>query len=124
VTIGGHTTTHRNLAQASTSEVEWEMAANRKFLQDTTDRRIEHFAYPFGHPRACGEREAGISRKVGFRTAATTRLGALFPEHAHHLHALPRIHLACDDTRSTLRCKTDGVYRAIQSRWGHPVARM
>jgi hypothetical protein len=37
---------------------------------------------------------------------------------------LPRIHLACDDTRATLRCKTDGVYRAIQSRWGDPVARM
>jgi peptidoglycan/xylan/chitin deacetylase (PgdA/CDA1 family) len=124
VTIGGHTTTHRNLAQASTTEVEWEMAENRKFLQRTTERRIEHFAYPFGHPRACGEREAGLCRKVGFRTAATTRHGALFAEHARHLHALPRIHLAGDDTRSTLRCKTDGVYRAIQSRLGDPVARM
>jgi peptidoglycan/xylan/chitin deacetylase (PgdA/CDA1 family) len=124
VTIGGHTTTHRNLAQASAATVQWEMAENRKFLQDTTDSPVEHFAYPFGHPRACGEREAEISRDVGFRTAATTRPGALFPEHAQYLHALPRIHLACDDTHSSLRCKMDGVYRAIHSRWGHPVARM
>jgi peptidoglycan/xylan/chitin deacetylase (PgdA/CDA1 family) len=124
VTIGGHTTTHRNLAQASAETVEWEMAENRRFLQAATDRPVEHFAYPFGHARACGEREAGISRKVGFRTAATTRHGALFSEHARHLHALPRIHLACDDTPSTLRCKADGVYRAIQSQWGNPVARM
>ncbi len=124
VTIGGHTTTHRNLAQASAETVRWEMAENRKFLQDTTDRPVEHFAYPFGHERACGIREAEIARSVGFRTATTTRLGALFPEHAHHLHALPRLHLSCDDTPSTLRCKTDGVYRAIHSRWGDPVARM
>jgi hypothetical protein len=100
------------------------MAENRKFLQDTTGRPVEHFAYPFGHERACGIREAEISKSVGFRTATTTRLGALFPEHARHLYGLPRLHLSCDDTPSTLRCKTDGVYRAIHSRWGDPVARM
>lgn len=124
VTIGAHTSTHRNLAQASAATVEWEMAENRKFLQERTDRPVAHFAYPFGHPRACGTREAEISRKLGFRTAATTRPGALFPEHAGHLHALPRMHLADDDTPSTMRCKIDGVYRAIHTRWGHPVARM
>jgi peptidoglycan/xylan/chitin deacetylase (PgdA/CDA1 family) len=123
-TIGGHTTTHTNLAQASATTVAWEMAENRKFLQAKTDTSVEHFAYPFGHRRACGTREAEISRSVGFRTAATTLPGALFPEHAHHLHGLPRLHLACDDTRATLRCKVDGVYQAIQSRWGNPVARM
>jgi peptidoglycan/xylan/chitin deacetylase (PgdA/CDA1 family) len=124
VTIGGHTTTHRNLAQASAAAVRWEMAENRKYLQAATGTPVEHFAYPFGHRRACGRREAEISRSVGFRTAATTLQGALFPDHADHLHALPRIHLACDDTRSTLRCKADGVYQAIQTRWGNPVARM
>jgi peptidoglycan/xylan/chitin deacetylase (PgdA/CDA1 family) len=124
VTIGGHTTTHGNLAQASAATVEWEMATNRQFLQDITNRPVRHFAYPFGHPRACGEREAEIARSLGFRTAVTTRLGTLFSEHLHHLHALPRVHLACDDTPSILHCKTDGVYRAIESRFGDPVARM
>jgi peptidoglycan/xylan/chitin deacetylase (PgdA/CDA1 family) len=124
VTVGGHTATHRNLAEASEPAVEWEMAENRKFLQATTGQPVEHFAYPFGHVRACGNREAEIARKVGFRTAVTTRLGALFPEHADLLYSLPRVHLACDETPSTLRCKIDGVYRAIQSHWGNPVARM
>jgi Polysaccharide deacetylase len=124
VTIGAHTTTHSNLAQASASKVRWEMAENRKFLQDVTGRPIEHFAYPFGHERACGEREAQICREVGFRTAVTTRNGALFAEHADQLYALPCICLAGDDTSSTLRCKVDGVYRAIQSRFGDPIARM
>jgi peptidoglycan/xylan/chitin deacetylase (PgdA/CDA1 family) len=124
VAIGGHTTTHANLMQLSASGVHREMAENRKFLQDVTDQAIEHFAYPFGHERACGEREARICREVGFRTAVTTRAGALFAEHAHDLYALPRICLASDDTSSTLRCKVDGVYRAIHSRFGDPVARM
>lgn len=124
VTIGGHTTTHRNLAEAPAPAVEWEMAENRRFLQDITGQPVEHFAYPFGHERACGEREAQICRAAGFRTAVTTRAGTLFAEHAHDLHALPRLHLADDDTASTLRCKVDGVYRAIHSRFGSPVARM
>jgi peptidoglycan/xylan/chitin deacetylase (PgdA/CDA1 family) len=124
VTIGGHTTTHQNLALASASTVRREMAENRGFLQDATGRPVAHFAYPFGHQRACGEREARICRDVGFRTAVTTRAGALFAEHAHDLHALPRLHLAGDDTASTLRCKLDGVYRAIHSRFGDPVSRM
>jgi peptidoglycan/xylan/chitin deacetylase (PgdA/CDA1 family) len=124
VTIGGHTTTHQNLALASASAVQREMAENRRFLQDATGQPVEHFAYPFGHQRACGGREAQICRDVGFRTAVTTRTGALFAEHAHDLYALPRLHLACDDTASTLRCKVDGVYRAIHSRFGDPVSRM
>jgi peptidoglycan/xylan/chitin deacetylase (PgdA/CDA1 family) len=124
VTIGGHTATHRNLAEAPAAAVRWELAENRGFLQDITGRSVEHFAYPFGHERACGEREAQICRETGFRTAVTTRNGTLFAQRAHDLHALPRLHLAGDDTASTLRCKVDGVYRAIHSRFGDPVARM
>jgi peptidoglycan/xylan/chitin deacetylase (PgdA/CDA1 family) len=124
VTIGGHTTTHRNLAQASDAEVQWEIAENRQFLQNVTGQSIKHFAYPFGHERACGEREGRICRETGFRTAVTTRPGTLFAEHADDLYALPRLHLACDDTSSTLRCKVDGFYRAIRSRFGDPIVRM
>ena len=124
VTIGGHTATHANLKQLSAAEVESEMTSNRKFLQDITDKPVEHFAYPFGFAGACGPREAEIARSVGYRTAVTTRHGALFSEHIHHLHALPRVHLACDDTPSTLRCKIDGVYHAVQSRLGNPITCM
>ena len=124
VTIGGHTTTHPNLAQTCALTARREMAENRRFLEDLIDQPVEHFAYPFGHERACGDREAQICRDAGFRTAVTTRAGALFAEHAHDLHALPRLAIASDDTSSTLRCKVDGVYRAIHSRLGDPVVCM
>jgi peptidoglycan/xylan/chitin deacetylase (PgdA/CDA1 family) len=124
VTIGGHTTTHRNLARASAAAVRDEMVENRKFLQDLTGIAVTHNAYPFGHSGACGEREADISRSLGFRTAVTTRVGTVFSEHRHHLHALPRICLNHDETAATLHCKLDGFNRAIASRFGDPIALM
>ncbi len=123
-TIGGHTTTHLNLKRASAERVRAEMADNRKFLQDITGQRIDHNAYPFGHSGACGEREAEISRSLGFRTAVTTRAGTIFPEHRHHLHALPRVCLTADESTATLQCKLNGLSRAVNSRFGDPVALM
>ena len=124
VTIGGHTTTHLNLKRASAATARAEMADNRKFLQHITGQRIDHIAYPFGHSGACGEREAEISRALGFRTAVTTRAGTIFPEHRNHLHALPRVCLTRDENTATLHGKLNGLSRAINSRFGNPVAAM
>src|SRR5207244_1752629 len=88
VTIGGHTTTHINLANATRSVVESEMRGNRTFLEEIVQRPVRHFAYPFGGPKACGLREAGIARDVGFESAVTTSRGNLFPDHVDHLHEL------------------------------------
>ena len=124
VTIGGHTTTHLNLKRAAAATVRAEMADNRQFLQGITGQPVDHNAYPFGHSGACGEREAEISRSLGFRTAVTTRAGTVFPEHLNHLHALPRICLTRDENTATLQCKVNGLSRAVNSRFGSPVALM
>jgi peptidoglycan/xylan/chitin deacetylase (PgdA/CDA1 family) len=124
VTIGGHTTTHPNLARATPAVARREMAQNRAFLQDITGKPVDHNAYPFGHAGACGEREAEICRALGFRTAVTTRSGMLFAEHRRHLHALPRICLTRAENPSTLHCKLNGLSRAFNSRLGHPIAVM
>jgi peptidoglycan/xylan/chitin deacetylase (PgdA/CDA1 family) len=124
VSIGGHTTTHTNLARATAATVRSEMAENRRFLEELTGAAIIHNAYPFGHSGACGDREAEISRSLGFRTAVTTRPGMLFREHRNHLHALPRICLERQESATTLHCKLNGFSRAINSRLGDPVARM
>lgn len=124
VTIGGHTTTHPNLARAPAAKVRAEMADNRKFLQEITGQPVAHNAYPFGHAGACGDREAEISRSLEFRTAVTTRPGTIFCEHLDHLHALPRVCLTWQENASTLQCKLDGMTRAINSRFGDPIALM
>lgn len=124
VTIGGHTTTHIALAQATPAEAEREVRDNRAFLEGIIQAPIRHFAYPFGNLEACGVRDAKIAAAAGFRSAVTTRRGTLFPEHRRHLHELPREPLTYEETPSSMRCKVDGFYRALHSRWGDPVARM
>jgi peptidoglycan/xylan/chitin deacetylase (PgdA/CDA1 family) len=52
---------------------------------------VRHLAYPVGDPTSAGPREFTMARDLGFRSAVTTRPGMLFPEHAQHLTALPRI---------------------------------
>jgi peptidoglycan/xylan/chitin deacetylase (PgdA/CDA1 family) len=124
VTIGGHSTSHLNFKRASAVTVRSEMTQNREFLEGLTGRPVVHNAYPFGHAGACGDREAVISHAVGFRTAVTTRPGTLFPEHRDHLQALPRICLTWGENAATLQCKLNGLSRAINSRFGAPVAVM
>jgi peptidoglycan/xylan/chitin deacetylase (PgdA/CDA1 family) len=124
VAIGAHTTTHPNLARATAARARTEMADNREFLQKITGQEVAHNAYPFGHAGACGNREAGLSRSLGFRTAVTTRPGTIFREHLRHLHALPRVCLTWHENAATLQCKLDGLSRAINSRFGDPIALM
>jgi peptidoglycan/xylan/chitin deacetylase (PgdA/CDA1 family) len=124
VTIGAHGERHINLARATAAEAEQEMIASRRTLEELIGREVLHFAYPFGHANACGPREAQIARAAGFRTAVTTRRGTLFPAHLDHLHALPREPLDDHDTPASLRCKVDGVYRALYSHLGSPVDQM
>lgn len=124
VTIGGHSTSHPNFKRTPAKAVRSEMTENRKFLEELTGKPVVHNAYPFGHAGACGDREAAISRAVGFRTGVTTRAGMLFPEHRDYLHALPRVCLSWGENAATLQCKLNGLSRAINSRFGHPVARM
>jgi len=124
VTIGAHGVRHINLARASAAEVEQEMTASRRWLEEAIDREVAHFAYPFGGAKACGPREAGLAEACGFRTAVTTRHGTLFPEHLDHRYALPREPIFGDDTPISWRCRIDGTYRAYHSKLGDPVARM
>ena len=124
VTIGAHSERHINLARVSVAEAQQEMISSRRSLEHIVDREVVHFAYPFGNANACGLREAQLARAAGFRTAVTTRRGTLFPQHRDHPLALPREPLRADETAASLRCKIAGVYRALHSRIGDPVAGM
>lgn len=90
VTIGAHTVSHARLATLPAAEAEREMVQSRSALEQALGTAVRHFAYPFGGPNSCGPREFEMAARAGFRTAVTTRRGNLFPEHASHLHALPR----------------------------------
>ncbi len=121
VTIGAHTVTHRFLARLSADEVRWEAAESKRVLEQLLDTAVDHFSYPYG---AAGPRDAGIVRSLGYKSAVTTANGTLFPAHAGNdrRFSMPRETLDEHDTPGCLHCRTRGVYRAIKSRGGSPIA--
>lgn len=93
VTIGAHTVTHRSLKQLSDKECYDEMYNSKKIISDYIGKEVEHFSYPFGSKNFAGQREFNFAKKIGFKTATTTRKGHIFPEHNKMLTNLPRIQI-------------------------------
>jgi len=93
VTIGAHTLQHDSLALQSAEAALHDITANRTDLETTLQRPVRHLAYPYGDRAAAASRDFALARQAGFSTAVTTRPGMIFPEHATHPTALPRVSL-------------------------------
>ena len=91
VTLGTHSDSHIMLAKGAEEDT-WadiEQGANR--MEAALGTRPAHFCYPIGDHSSAGPRDFRMVADIGFKTALTTRRGALYPEHRDHLTALPRI---------------------------------
>ena len=91
VTIGAHSLSHPRLSGLQVEAARRQMTESRARLERELGQRIRHFAYPYGDVGSAGPREFALAQETGFATAATTRPGMIFPEHADHLFALPRL---------------------------------
>lgn len=90
-TIGAHTVSHPMLARLSAERARWEIEESATRLEARLGRKMAHFAYPYGYRMAASGREFDMARELGFVTAVTTRPGVIFPVHAGHMTALPRV---------------------------------
>ena len=93
VTIGAHTKAHFALARLSEKRAREEMKRGADRLTEELGGWPAHLSYPYGDANSAGPREFRIAAELGFKTAVTTRKGVIFPEHAEHLTALPRVSL-------------------------------
>jgi peptidoglycan/xylan/chitin deacetylase (PgdA/CDA1 family) len=93
ISVGAHGLTHRRLAHWPLEDARTEIAGSRRALEARLQRAVTSFAYPVGDPSSAGAREFALAREAGYEVAVTTRPGMLFPEHAAHPHALPRVSL-------------------------------
>jgi peptidoglycan/xylan/chitin deacetylase (PgdA/CDA1 family) len=90
IAIGAHSISHPRLSGLQVEAARAEMAESRDHLRQL-GQPCRHFAYPYGDPLSAGQREFTLAAELGFATAVTTRPGMIFPEHAGHLRALPRL---------------------------------
>ena len=119
-TIGGHTVNHFALSKLSPEQVRDEDLSCREILANRLGIKPKHFAYPYGDKTSAGTREFKIIKEIGYETATTTRKGVLFPEHAQHLQALPRISLNGDYQKNRyIRLFLSGVPFAFLNQFRH-----
>ncbi len=90
-TIGAHTVTHPRLARVSEAEMRTEIGASRTVLEERLGRPVVHLAYPVGDVGSAATREFHAASAFGFVSAVTTRPGLIYPAHAEHMTALPRV---------------------------------
>ena len=91
VTVGAHTVTHPVLRLLGEAEALAEMADSKRQLEVQLGGPVRHLAFPFGGENAVSSREFRLAEQAAFSTATTTRCANLFPAHARHLTALPRL---------------------------------
>lgn len=90
-TIGAHTVHHYELSKLTPDQVRNEMEQSARVITAQFGQRPQHFSYPIGSPVACGPREYEIAAELGFRSAVTTRPGAVYHDDHKRLFSLPRI---------------------------------
>ena len=89
--IGAHTASHNALSFLSFAAVREEFVSNRHYLEELLSCRVVDLAYPYGEPVTCGPREFALATEVGFRSAVTSRYGAVLGHHRQLTCELPRI---------------------------------
>ncbi len=94
-TIGSHTRNHDALNRLSNDLIVEEIIKANDELERHINRKIDHFAYPFGTVNEVGKREMEIVKKLGFKTVVTARYGSIYLEHKDYSNCcLPRIMLS------------------------------
>ncbi len=95
-TIAGHTKNHFAFNKLTKEEIKEEVMQGNAIIESKIDKKIEHFAYPYGSINEVGKRECMIVKQLHFKTVTTTRRGNIFYNHRNNLESLPRIMLTED----------------------------
>lgn len=69
-TIGSHTNSHLTLNKLTTEDLKREVIEGKKTLENKINKRVKHFAYPFGSNREVGLREKNFLATCGFDTVS------------------------------------------------------
>ncbi len=91
VEIGGHTISHPHVASLPREEAVREIGGCMERLRERLSVPARHFAFPYGQPVDCGERDFEIARELGLGSTATTTKGLLFQD--TDVMRLPRVNI-------------------------------
>jgi peptidoglycan/xylan/chitin deacetylase (PgdA/CDA1 family) len=95
-TIGGHTSNHYNLNLLNKNNIVKEINDANNLIEKYINKKVDHFAYPFGTKNEANNNVLSIVKDLGFKTSTTTRKGNVYLKHINHLECIPRFMLTED----------------------------
>jgi len=107
ITIGSHGHNHQNLKILSKDEVKYEITKSLEVLENLINRKVKHFAYPFGGKDQVSTREYNIIEDMNFNSAV---IGSVYPLKDHNFFSLPRIYVGKNACEKTLINHLSGFY--------------
>ena len=107
ITIGSHGHNHLNLKILSDDEVKYEITKSLEILENLLNRKVKHFAYPFGGKDQVSIREYNIIEDMDFDSAV---IGSVYPIKDCNFFSLPRIYVGKNTCEKTLINHLSGFY--------------
>jgi len=110
ITISSHGHNHQNLKILSDDEVKYEITKSLEILENLINRKVKHFAYPFGGKDQVSTREYNIIEDMDFDSAV---IGSVYPIKDCNFFSLPRIYVGKNTCEKTLINHLSGFYNLV-----------
>jgi peptidoglycan/xylan/chitin deacetylase (PgdA/CDA1 family) len=107
ITISSHGHNHQNLKILSDDEVKYEITKSLEVLENLINRKVKHFAYPFGGKDQVSTREYNLIEGMNFDSAV---IGSVYPIKDCNFFSLPRIYVGKNTCEKTLVNHLSGFY--------------
>jgi len=107
ITISSHGHNHQNLKILSDDEVKYEVIKSLEVLENLINRKVKHFAYPFGGKDQVSTREYNVIEDMNFDSAV---IGSVYPIKDCNFFSLPRIYVGKNTCEKTLINHLSGFY--------------
>ena len=110
ITINSHGHNHQNLKILSDDEVKYEITKSLEVLENLINRKVKHFAYPFGGKDQVSTREYNVIEDMNFDSAV---IGSVYPIKDCNFFSLPRIYVGKNTCEKTLINHLSGFYNLV-----------
>ena len=110
ITISSHGNTHKNLKTLRAEEVKYEVTKSLEVLENLINRKVKHFAYPFGGKDQVSTREYNVIEDMNFDSAV---IGSVYPIKDCNFFSLPRIYVGKNTCEKTLINHLSGFYNLV-----------
>ena len=107
ITISSHGHNHQNLKILNDEEVKYEITKSLEVLENLINRKVKHFAYPFGGKDQVSTREYNLIKDMNFDSGV---IGSVYPIRDRNFFSLPRIYVGKNTCEKTLINHLSGFY--------------